>query len=195
MNAEKIASYEKLVQYLEPPIREIVPAIWRLPYVVDTGHTCSGHILAQRFAGNGEFSDRYSWYPHRATLQISYSEDPALELMRDNFRADLKAVLVQNGDLKLFFDDIFAHHRDQLPSYVGGLIPNFTENYDAEISRDLEKSEKTVVQVETLLTSFWEQIAAVVRKHNPKAKIGPIKGKDFRNVINWDHWASTLMKK
>lgn len=195
MDAERIAIYESLEQYLEPPIREIVPAIWRLPYVIDTGHTCSGHILAQPLFSYEEFSARYGWYPHRAILEVAYSEDPALETMRDGFRSDLKAVLVQDDRLKLFFDDVRARKRDKLPSHVGPSVLNLNEMYNATVPDELEKSDETVVRVESLLASFWEQIAAVVRKHNPKAKIGPIEGKDFRHVIDWDHWGTTLMRR
>lgn len=186
------AQYGKLVENLEEPIREIVPAIWDLPFIVDTGHTCSGHALAQKMASYGEYSDRFGWYPHRAILELYYSVDPELVAARDGFRNDLTSVLVDRNGLQLRFDDIRTHEGTKLHS-PDQEIPHLWEMRNADVP-ELEKSEASVDLVESMLVDFWEQVAAVVRKYNPGAKIGPIKGKNFRRVINWSHWRGTMIK-
>jgi hypothetical protein len=190
MEAEKIARYQRFTRYLEEPIREIVPAMWQLPYVLDTGHTCSGHILAQPQHSYERYSSQYGWYPHRAILEFGFSEDPALTDARDRFRADLKGVSAQEGRVRITFNDVWTSHWDRAPSHPRVALSNLREMYNADIPQNLEKTEDSVRLVENLLVHFWEQIATVVRTHNPQAQISPIQGKNFRNVINWDHWAS-----
>lgn len=187
MEAERIKQYDGLVSQLEEPIREIVPALWRLPFVVDTGYSCSGHVLAQSSSAYSKFLGQDGWYPHRAMLEIAYSLDPELEEVRDRFRADLKTVSVEQSAVQIRFDDVWTSKQEHLPySRIPG--PNLREDYSASVP-ELEKSWDSVNLVEKMLTGFWEEVAGVVRKYNPAAEIGPIRG-SFRKVINWAHWRS-----
>lgn len=194
MEAELIKQYEPLVRYLEEPVREIVPALWHMPFVVDTGYTCSGHALAQPGAGYGGEGriGRHSWYPHRAILELAFSKDKEMLVTRDSFRSDLAGASAERDGVTIRFDDIYGFERDHLPySRIPGI--NFGENYNATVP-ELEKTMESVELIESLLTSFWEQIAEVVRKYNPESQIGPIKGKNFRKVINWAHWRGIFIK-
>ncbi len=185
MEAELIRQYEGLVGYLEEPIREIVPAIWHLPFVLDTEYTCCGHILCQPGSGYGRYRDtRSSWYPHRAILEILYSPDQVFAESRDQFREELEAVSADGDGLRVYFNNVRPQVCDS-----GIFVAS-----SAEISGQLEQSDRIVNLVESLLAEFWEKVAVVVRKYNPEAKIGPIKGRNFRRVINWAHWRWVFMK-
>ena len=186
------AQYGKLVKHIEEPIREIVPAIWDLPFIVDTGNTCSGHALSQKMAALGEYPGRFGWYPHRAILELYYSVNPALVEARDGFRNDLTSVLVDRNGLQLKFNDVWGNQGTKLYS-PDQEVPHLRQMYNAD-APELEKTEDSVDLVESMLVDFWEQIAEVVRKYNPNAKIGPIKGKNFRRVINWSHWRGVFIK-
>jgi len=156
MEAELIKQYEPLVRHLEEPIREIVPAMWRLPFVVDTGYTCSGHALAQPSAAyaDGGRIGRYGWYPHRAILEFAFSKDEELLVTRDSFRRDLAGAAAECDGVTIRFDDVYGSERDYLPH---SRIPavNFSEDYTANVP-ELEKTMESVELIESLLTSFWE---------------------------------------
>ena len=101
MQAGTYERYMKLQRNLEEPIREIVPAIWQLPYVMDTRHCCSGHIITQRTDGHHYWEKdspltperiEKGWYPHRATLQIEFTLDKKLQEERDKFIKALRGV-------------------------------------------------------------------------------------------------------
>lgn len=194
MEDKLIRKYDSLVAQLEEPVREIVPAIWRLPFVVDTGFSCSGHILAksQWPYTRQNFDKQYGWYPHRAILEIAFSLNPELAEIRDQFRAELKAVMVERNGIKISFDDVHTFESKTLPhTNIPG--ENLREDYNAHVPEDMEKSWESVEFVESLLAEFWEKVAIVVRKYNPEAQIGPIKGKNFRHVINWASWHTVFM--
>lgn len=192
MEAKRIAEYQPFIDRIEEPIREIIPAIWQLPFVLDTGHTCSGHILERSGQSSTRYSKEFGWYPHRATLQIAFSEDPHLLERRDQFRADLRAVRAVQKGMELFFHDIRGVHQAMLPYIYEFPAQNLNEIYEADLPSNLEKNDHTVQEVELLLTSFWEKVADVVRKYNPEASIGPITGKNFRKVINIDNWRAFM---
>lgn len=187
MDTDLIKQYQGFLNRIEEPIREIVPAIWDLPFIVDTGETCSGHALAQRGSGYEKYSERYSWYPHRATLDFAFSLDPVLTEARDEFRRDLKTACAEQKGQKIAFDEVATYNWDYLPgSRI--LHPNLREVFNASVPK-LEKVESSVILIEEMLASFWEQVADVIRKYNKGAKIGPIKGKNFRGVINVVNWS------
>lgn len=192
MEANLIQQYDRFVSQLEEPVREIVPAIWRLPFVVDTGFSCSGHILASPMSAYADFNKRYGWYPHRAILEVAFSLDPELAAIRDQFRAELKAVMVEKNGIQISFDDVHTFESKTLPhTNIPG--ENLREDYNAHVPEDLDKSWESVELLESLLTEFWEKVAVVVRKYNTEAQIGPIKGKNFRHVINWAGWHTVFM--
>lgn len=190
MDVLRRSQYGRLTEYIEEPIREIVPATWDLPFVVDMGFTCSGHILRVPEKGNSDFGD-YVWYPHRAMLEFAFSVDEALIALRDAFRRDLSTVLVELDGLQLSFNDVGSFDQNYLP-YSGVPFPNLLENWNAVLP-EVERTEESVVTVEALLALFWEQVAEVVRHHNPSAQIGTIQGKNFRDRIDWAHWRSVFL--
>lgn len=201
MDTELRNQYDLLIGLIEKPIREIVPAIWDLPFVLDTGHTCSGHILAQRSAAYGgeegywPADRRLGWYPHRAILELAFSVEKATTAIRDEFRRELKAVSAEKDGIKIFFDDNWrASEEIYLPAFTSE-TPNLREKYQATVPENLPRTNDSVVLVESLLTDFWKQVAAVVRKYNPDAEIGSIEGRNFREVINWDHWRTTQLRE
>ncbi|MFA6024366.1 MAG: hypothetical protein WC777_04095 [Candidatus Gracilibacteria bacterium] len=195
MENTRRAAYGKLLGRLEEPIREVVPALWDLPFVMDTGFTCSGHILREPDGILGKRPDfgGYIWYPHRAMLELAFSHDEALVTARDAFRRDLAAVAVEVDGLALGFNAGHAFDQEFLP-YSRIPDPNLSENYNAVLP-EVPREESSVIRVETLLTAFWEAVAAVVRRHSPNAKIGPIAGKNFRSRKNWDHWPLSGQEK
>lgn len=193
MEAKRRSQYGKLIRYLEEPIRELVPPIWDLPFVVDMGFTCSGHIVRKPDRPWGERPDfgPYVWYPRRAMLEFAFSIDEALVEARDAFRKDLSAVFVEVDGLKLGFNRVSTFRQECLPH---SSIPhsNLSENYDADLP-DVPRENDSIEKVEALLTAFWEEVACVVRKHNPEARIGSIAGKSFRSRIEWAHWRSVFL--
>lgn len=192
MHLEVRAQYERFTEYIEEPIRDIVPAIWDLPFVVDMGFTCSGHILRKPEFDRPDFGD-FSWYPHRVMLELAFSLDAELEGFRDAFRKDLADVSVEIEGLSLSFNDVRSREQDCLP-YSRIFVPNLSEDWDARLP-EVDKTEESVIAVERLLGLFWEQVADVVRAHNTSAQIGPIVGKDFRGIINWAHWRSVFLNE
>ncbi|GEM_PF-2249755 len=208
MEARLRQTYQGLVDHLEEPIREIVPAIWDLPFVADTRHTCSGHIVVLEHMGvrytaklNDATLPRF-WYPHRATLQIDFSLDPRYAEERDNFRAALKNVEVSFGQRSLYFDSINEQEGPSYDTLVARAFrrqitnPEFVLScsYDASVE-DQPQTLAYVQETETLLIKFWEGVADVVRQYNRNANIGSIAGKDFRRSISWDVWKSVFGKR
>lgn len=190
MEDARRGAYEGLVRYLEEPIREVVPALWRLPFLADTGFTCSGHILSQSGSGYERYSRQNFWYPHRAMLEFAFSTDERTRELRDAFRKDLAAVSVEGDGLTLCFNRVSSSPQEYRPH---SRIPesNLSEHYNADIP-SVERSAESVAAVENLLGAFWERVGDVVRSHNPTAQIGPIRGKNFRQVINWADWGSVF---
>ncbi len=188
MDAKGIKSCERRVKDIEEPIREIVPALWPLSYVIETGETCGGHVLSQPDKGYAEFppDSRFGWYPHRATLEFAFSLNDEMAEARDKFRRDLRSVQVEHSGVPLRFDSVRDFIRDVLP-YSRIPMANLYESYNATPPQ-LEKSHDAVVLMESLLASFLEEVATVVRGHNFEAKISPIEGKNFRRIIDWMHW-------
>ncbi len=202
----------KLTRHLEEPIREIVPAIWQLPFVEDTRHCCSGHVVALNYDYDiqarrlTEKNIEEIWYPHRATLQIDYSLDEKLQAERDAFRDALKNVRAIAGNRTLYFNpdheflyesqDAFCR-RTRNKAFNDPFPPREKEDillgdYNADFERDGPKTIAYVEETEALLTAFWEGVAAVVREHNPDAKIGPIAGRNFRKTITWAEWKTVF---
>lgn len=190
MDESLILRYEQKAQCLEEPVREIVPAIWRLPYVVDTEGSCSGHMLAQYtksvveypYIKNIKKPRRYAWYPQGPALELVYSLDEALVQARDSFRADLKRVFVGEAGVTVSFNDIHT--------FDGMRRPGLFEVYRATLpySDNEPVPYDVVLRVESLLASFWDRVAAVVSQHNEDATITSVKGKNFRRVIDWAKW-------
>ena len=185
MESKRREQYQRHVRHLEEPIRQIVPALWGLPFVRDTAFSCSGHILRERGL----------LYPHRAMLEISFIPDAELSTelrgVRDAFRADLASIRAGSGSLELGFSDAHSYESDTLP-YSRVLEPNVTQYFNAHLPTNLEHSPETVHVVEEALTALWEETASVLRRYNSEAAIDPIAGKNFRTVINWAHWRSVF---
>ncbi len=196
MESERRIQYEHLTRYLEEPVRQIVPALWRLPFVKDTGFSCSGHILARYPHGSERFKDGFSWYPHRAMLEPAFYPDeeltPEMREARDAFRADLQGILVGSGDVELGFKDAQSFSADKRP-YSRLPEDNIRQYFNAHLPL-VEQSDDSVLLIEGLLTDLWEETASVLRKYNPSASIGPIAGTNFRTVINWAHWGTVFLR-
>ncbi len=122
MENKRRAAYESLVQHLEEPIREVVPSLWPLPFLIDTGYTCSGHVLSQS----------NSWHLHRAMLELAFSVDERTRESRDSFRRDLAAVSVEEGGLTLCFNRVYAFDQEHRP-YSQIPEDNLLEEYNADI--------------------------------------------------------------
>ena len=51
MHPDLLTTYRaKILPNIEEPIREIVNALWELPFVVDTNEACCGHIVTNDWA-------------------------------------------------------------------------------------------------------------------------------------------------
>lgn len=185
MEKDRIAQYEPYLPQVEEPIRQIVRAIWDLPFVRDTGFTCSGHLLSQpdQATGRGRVGP-YGWHLHRAMLELAFSSDETLREERDSFRNDLRKVRVETGGLVLCFDDSYSHE-DAFRPYSREAEPNLRENFNARLPESLPEDLALVEPVEALLTDFWEEVAGVLRRYHPQVKIDPIHGKNFRKITNW----------
>lgn len=198
MEPERRAQYERLVEYLEEPVRDIVPAVWGLPFVKDTGFSCSGHILAGNGYGSPRTGSRLGWYPHRAMLELAFHPDEELteemREMRDAFRRDLASVAVGIQGLELGFKDAHPFPQDTLPySRIPG--KNISQNFNAHLPPEIEESGESIQVVERTLTALWEETASLLRRYNPDAAIKPIAGTNFRAVINWANWSSVFLRQ
>ena len=118
MKQELYQQYMKLTRYLEEPIREIVPAIWQLPYVVDTRYCCSGHVITQRTNERHDWEKssplteervRKGFYPHRATMEIDFTLEEVLQEERDAFMNALRNVRATVGARTLYFSASSGH--------------------------------------------------------------------------------------
>lgn len=218
MNKDLYEKYMRLRNNLEEPIREIVPAIWQLPYVVDTRHCCSGHVITQRTDGFQYWEKsspltperiRNGWYTHRATLQIDFSLEETLTEERDAFIEALYAVYATSHGRILRFGrstgylnetQVSFQRRARSRSFGEPLPPKgpdevYCVSYDAHLDTLLKEAPKTIETVEqgeALLSLFWEEVAKVIRQYNPAAEIGQIQGKNYRHSITWAEWQSVF---
>ncbi len=186
------SQYQRLLCEVEEPIRDIVNAIWGLEFVVDTGYSCCGHITATNtklYIGGKNTGG----YPHRATLEIAYSPEPQHLEQRDAFDQSLRAIVVGKEGNSLYFNNVRTYEDKCLP-YSRIEQPNYQVIYDADINETQAITPQRIVHTEALLTQLWEAVAVVICQYNPQDKIGPIKGKSFRNVIKWAHWGRTFPK-
>ncbi|MDO8642860.1 MAG: hypothetical protein Q7R76_04740 [Candidatus Woesearchaeota archaeon] len=193
MDADRIQIYQQFKPLLEEPIREIVPALWGLPFVEDTYHTCSGHVVALRQHATYVVADTLDertlkkvWYPHRTMLHLYFSVSPEMAAERDRFRDALKGVKAEYRGRDHFFDDCREYEGTILGDKTNK--PVLVANYDGNFPDAGTKTIDYVLETEEVLTRFWEQVAAVIHEFNPSAHIGPIQGKDFRTMIDWDCW-------
>lgn len=195
MEKSRIAQYLPYVSQIEEPIRQIVPALWGLPFVKDTGFSCSGHVLSQpeQATGRGRVG-RYGWHLHRAMLEFAFSNDETFLAERDAFRAELKQVSASEGDLVLRFNNVHSCENLYRP-YSRETEPNLGENLNACLMERLPEDPALIEPVEALLSSFWEEVAMVVRRYNPRAEIGPIRGKNFRKVTNWVSFGNLIQSR
>lgn len=184
MDSALVARYQGFVHLIEEPVRDIVRALWTLPFVEDTGHSCSGHGLA---LWNDAFRQGEEWYPHRATLEIFYSKEPEHIPARERLREALKGVRIEyQGRVLDFAEGTWAYER--MPGAMPFIKkPLLWERYETATPDGPETIEH-LVETEELLTRFWEDVANVIRPFTPSVDIGPIRGKDFRKVVDWDYW-------
>lgn len=85
---------------------------------IDSGFSCSGHILAQAGRGFEKFNNTHSWYPHRAILELAFSPDPSFTQEREQLCKDLLGVVSDAGGLELRFDDSRIYKSEHLPSII-----------------------------------------------------------------------------
>ena len=46
MDIERYQRYCRRLSDVEEPIRDILSALWKVPFILDTGECCSGHVIA-----------------------------------------------------------------------------------------------------------------------------------------------------
>jgi hypothetical protein len=197
MKPERLAAYEGLIRNVEEPIREIVRAVWHLPFVRDTGYMCCGHVLKEvgfEFGTSGqELRPVYEPYVHRVQFEIAFEPDEELQGEVEAFKAGLIAVLANHDGREMRFNRVWGRGRANR-LYSSGEEPlhqHWQGNADIP---DLNEygpnglSNEELESYEPLLIEFWEQVAAVVRQFAPDAEIGPIAGRSFRQMINWVDW-------
>jgi hypothetical protein len=192
MEKELRSTYEGLLFNVEQPIRQIVRGIWHMPFVVDTGHTCSGHMLQTSYKGKltQEQLSRAHPYPHDARLEIFYSLDERLEAERDSFRDELKDVRAHAHGRELSFNEMRAYPTSEYSrcSAREGETPTMLyEGLFADFE-PVKQDIKTVYEIEDLLEQFWEQVRVVVAKYSELDDVPRVKDPDFRNLITWDTW-------
>ena len=133
--------YKKLVNSIEEPIREIIPAIWDLPFIEDTSYCCCGHIIVipdTFISPNRELltpqTIKKFWYPHKAILELYCSNESKYVQLRDNFLNDLKQISTSNNKTELKF----SYSNSQLgPTPAGKRIPNtLYTTFNAEIPKE-----------------------------------------------------------
>lgn len=190
MHPDLLQDYRRRVlPCIEHPIREIIDALWELPFVVDTVETCSGHIVTNDF---GKSDARYEpirkglhWYPHDIRLIIDFSQEQGLEEKVGAFRREVAEIPVDIGleilrasergyrtvdgtrtkVLQVFYTSSFPDREDFKPPQTG------IDGY--------------IATAQARFVEFWEGFASVLRTYNPEARIGPIAGRDFLQVIDW----------
>lgn len=187
--------YVKLTHFVEEPIQEIVSALWGLPFVVDTGHTCSGHMVHLEENGRvhaqklNEGNVGQLWYPHRPSLEIFYAVDGDVET-RDRFRAALTSVTGSIDGKVLRFDRVseFDSRREhvctpqflQQPVLMCRYLAGFEEG---------EKKLNNVLEKERLFQSFWEAVAKAIQPFAQNRDIHvPSDENAYRKVITLEHW-------
>ncbi len=198
MQKELKQRYLGLVNLLEEPIRQVVPALWELPFVHDTGHMCSGHVITgtQKLTQNN--LKNMFWYPHDARMEIFYSTEPEHIEQRDAFMFEIKNCKATLDSRVLQFETLFdlritPHRFGQTKNVLNAF-------YSADIHETQQnttnKTIEYIIQTEDLFTQLWQEIAGVIRKYalinNPHARKAEVEG-NYRKTINWDYWQQQIL--
>ena len=188
MHTKLLEDYKRrILPNIEPPIREIVLALWEIPFVVDTDEACSGHIvtnnLGKSYAQYDPIRRGLYWYPQSIRLGIDFSLEDGLKEIGESFRRDISNINVDIGlreypsergyrtvdgeETRVLHVFYFSHfpERDFKPPQTG--IKDF------------------INATQTRLAEFWEAFSMVIKEYNPAAEISPVKGKNFLNIIDW----------
>ncbi|MBI2548170.1 hypothetical protein HYW21_02365 [Candidatus Woesearchaeota archaeon] len=189
MHPDLLRDYRaRILPCIEDPIREVVNALWGLPFVVDTFETCSGHIVTNN-AGNscslyGKLPGGLYLYPHDIRLGIDFSQEHGLGERAGAFRRDMASIEVDIG-LQVLFKSVCGYRAidgtqtEVLHVFYSSSFPD----------RDLEPPKTGVDEyiraTEARLIDFWEAFALLLKRYNPETQISPIAGKNFSQIIDW----------
>lgn len=177
----------KILPNIEEPIREIVDALWGLPFVVDTNEACCGHIVTNDYwksdSRYGKIRQGLYWYPHGIRLGVDFSLEEGLKEAAGTFRKDVSHIDVDIG-LRV------SESERGYKTVDGRQIKVLHVFYDSTFpDRDLEPPNEDVHQfvkeTQDKLIDFWEAFAHVVASYNSQAQISPIKDKNFLKIIDW----------
>lgn len=188
MHPNLLKDYRKrILPNIEVPIREIVAALWELPFVVDTNESCSGHIVTndawKRYAKYNPIRRGLYWYPHEIRLGVDFSLENELKELGESFR---KAVSDIDVDIGL---EASKSKRDY-KTIDGEEITVLHVRYDSSFPYESFEPPQTEIDefiksTQAHLVNFWEAFGQVVRKYNPNARISSISDKNFLEIINW----------
>ncbi|MBI4153363.1 hypothetical protein HY497_02470 [Candidatus Woesearchaeota archaeon] len=188
MHPGLLADYRKRILHnIEEPIREMIGALWELPFVIDTNEACCGHIVT---TNDRKSLGRYKqlrrglyWYPHGIRLGIDFSLEDGLKEQGAAFRKDILDIGVGIG--------LYASESERGYRSIEGKTARVLHvwYYSAFPKMDIEPPESGIDEyigaAHARLVAFWEAFAHVIRKYSPDARISPIEGKDFMEIIDW----------
>lgn len=203
--------YCSLVDHVaEEPVREVLKGIWSLPFVADTGESCSGHVIKQRDLHTPYYAPRTnssqinlekSWYRKNPHFDIFYFLDQNLVEERDRFREELKSIKLNSDYGVLQFDHVSNHISSgdhSSGSAAGFSLPEefrlkgqyLHESYHSTFVME-EKTINAVANTEKLFAQFWDEITTIIKQFNPTIELKSAVGTDFRHSINWSNWKCT----
>lgn len=188
MHPTLLQHYQKAVlPNIEEPIREIVNALWELPFVVDTNESCSGHIVTTDWeksdAAYKPIEDGLYWYPHGIRLGIDFSQEERYRQQAQAFRKDISTLLAGVKAGASLFEQKYRTIEGNIVSvahatYYGNFPPRDFVPPTASVH-------EYIASTHTTLINFWDLFARVLTAHNPAATISPIAGKDFMTIASW----------
>lgn len=188
MHPDLIKDYKRRIfPNIEDPIREIVAALWELPFVVDTNEACSGHIVTndawKRYAHYEPIRKGLYWYPHSIKLGIDFSLEDGLSERGESFRRDVSGIDVDIGlrasEFGRGYKTVDGKKTKVLHVWYDSSFPD--EDFEPPRTGIDEYIETTQAR----LVSFWEAFAQVIRSYNPNARISSIADKNFLKIIDW----------
>lgn len=177
----------KILPNIEEPIREIVNALWELPFVVDTNEACCGHIVTTDYLKS---DSRYKkirqglyWYPHGIRLGVDFSLDDELKEQAEAFRKDLSSIDV---DIGLRVSEAVRGYRTLDGKQIKVLHTYYDSTFpDRDLQPPSENVREFVKVTQDKLIDFWEAFARVVSNYNPQVQFSLIKDKNFLKIIDW----------
>ncbi len=188
MNPQLYEHYKnKILPNIEEPIREIIDALWQLPFVVDTSESCCGHIVTNdwdRSAAEYEpLRQGLYWYPHGIRLGIDFSLEEELKQKVDAFKSDISAILPSINTTFSLFEQKYRTLDGNIlnvarATYYGNFPPR-------DFIPPVTHVDEFIHATQSRLIGFWESFAQIVREYNPSASISPIADKNFNQIIDW----------